>query len=44
METVWKQANLTVVVEIKYTSNNNIDKLLKEAMTQICKRKYYEAV
>jgi hypothetical protein len=43
IDAVWKQADLTVVAEIKYSSKKDIDKLLKEAMTQICKRKYYEA-
>jgi hypothetical protein len=38
---VWKQSNLTVVAEIKFHAKTKIDTLLKEAMAQIHKKRYY---
>jgi hypothetical protein len=43
IDVVWQQADLTVVGEVKYSAKGDIDKLLKEAIDQICDRKYYEA-
>ncbi|MDR0605785.1 MAG: ATP-binding protein [Bacteroidales bacterium] len=43
IDAVWHQPDLTVVSEIKYHSEKDIDTLLQEAMTQIHDRKYYEA-
>jgi hypothetical protein len=43
IDTVWHQSDLTVVAEIKYHIQKDIDSLLEEAMTQIYDRKYYEA-
>ena len=43
IDAVWRQSELTVVSEIKYHSEEDIDSLLKEAMSQILDRKYYEA-
>jgi hypothetical protein len=43
IDVVWQQADLTVVGEVKYSAEGDIDKLLKKAMKQIYKRKYYEA-
>jgi hypothetical protein len=42
IDAVWHQPGLTVVAEIKYHADKNIDSLLDEAMTQICDRRYYE--
>ena len=38
---VWEQPNLTVVAEIKFAHGLNIDTLLKEAIAQIHKKRYY---
>jgi hypothetical protein len=43
IDAVWQQADLIVVAEVKYSSEGDIDKLLREAMSQIHDRKYYEA-
>ncbi|MDR1581883.1 MAG: ATP-binding protein [Prevotellaceae bacterium] len=43
IDAVWHQAGLTVVTEIKFHSDKNIDDLLGEAMAQINDRRYYEA-
>jgi predicted DNA-binding ribbon-helix-helix protein len=43
IDAVWHQPDLTVVSEIKYHSEKDIDSLLQEAMTQIRDHKYYEA-
>jgi hypothetical protein len=43
IDAVWHQPGLTVVAEIKYHAEKDIDSLLRDAMTQICDRKYYEA-
>jgi hypothetical protein len=40
---VLQQADLTVIGEVKYSAEDDIDKLLKEAMDQIYDHKYYEA-
>jgi hypothetical protein len=38
---VWQQPNLAVVAEIKFHAKKKIDMLLKEAMTQIHEKRYY---
>jgi hypothetical protein len=38
---VWQQPNLAVVAEIKFHAKKKIDTLLKEAMTQIHEKRYY---
>jgi hypothetical protein len=43
IDAVWTQPGLTVVAEVKYHSQKDIDALLDEAMTQIRDRRYYEA-
>jgi hypothetical protein len=43
IDAVWQQPGLTVVAEIKYHSEGDIDSLLDEAVTQIHDRRYYEA-
>ncbi|MDR0726120.1 MAG: PD-(D/E)XK nuclease domain-containing protein, partial [Prevotellaceae bacterium] len=43
IDAVWHQPGLTVVAEIKYHAEKDIDSLLRDAMTQIYDRKYYEA-
>jgi hypothetical protein len=43
IDVVWRQPGLTVVGEIKYHAEKDLDALLNEAMTQIHDRKYYEA-
>jgi hypothetical protein len=40
-EIVWEQPNLAVVAEIKFHAKKKIDTLLKEAMAQIHKKRYY---
>jgi hypothetical protein len=43
IDAVWKQNNLTAVIEIKYSHEKSSEKLLDEAMNQIKDKKYYEA-
>jgi hypothetical protein len=43
IDAVWRQSELTVVAEIKYHPEKDMEILLEEAMTQIHDRKYYEA-
>jgi hypothetical protein len=43
IDVVWRQPGLTVVAEIKYHAEKDLDSLLNDAMTQIYERKYYEA-
>jgi hypothetical protein len=43
IDAVWNQRDLTVVAEIKFSADKSLDKLLDEAMKQICDNKYYEA-
>jgi hypothetical protein len=43
IDAVWIQSGLTVIAEVKYHSQKDIDALLDEAMTQIHDRRYYEA-
>jgi hypothetical protein len=43
IDAVLQQRDLTIIVEIKYHAHKSLDKLLKDAMKQIYKRKYYEA-
>jgi hypothetical protein len=43
IDAVWRQSDLTVIAEIKYHIQKDIDNLLEEAMKQIYDRKYYEA-
>jgi hypothetical protein len=43
IDAVWIQSGLTVIAEVKYHSQKDIDILLDEAITQILDRKYYEA-
>ncbi|MDR3245934.1 MAG: ATP-binding protein [Prevotellaceae bacterium] len=43
IDAVWRQPGLTVIAEVKYSADKNIDSLLDEAMTQIHDRQYYEA-
>jgi Holliday junction resolvase-like predicted endonuclease len=43
IDAVWSQSEMTVIAEVKYHAEKNIDDLLDEAMTQINNRKYYEA-
>jgi hypothetical protein len=38
---VWEQPNIAVVAEIKYSPKKKINTLLKEAMTQIHEKRYY---
>jgi hypothetical protein len=42
IDAVWHQPGLTVVAEIKYSAEKDIDSLLDDAMTQIRDRRYYE--
>jgi Holliday junction resolvase-like predicted endonuclease len=42
IDTVLHHADLTVVAEIKHSSDKTVEQLLNEAMTQIHDRKYYE--
>jgi hypothetical protein len=42
IDAVWQQPGLTVVAEVKYHTEKNIDTLLDEAMAQIHDRRYYE--
>jgi hypothetical protein len=43
IDAVWHQPGLTVIAEVKYHTEKNIDSLLDEAMAQIRDRRYYEA-
>jgi hypothetical protein len=43
IDAVWHQPGLTVIAEVKYHTEKNIDSLLDEAMAQISDRRYYEA-
>jgi hypothetical protein len=43
IDAVWQQSGLTVIAEIKYHSQKDVDSLLDEAMMQIRDRRYYEA-
>jgi hypothetical protein len=40
-DAVWEQSGFTVVAEIKYAAKKKINILLKEAMTQIHEKRYY---
>jgi hypothetical protein len=40
-DAVWKQPGLTVVAELKYHKTKDRETLLREAMEQIHKRRYY---
>jgi hypothetical protein len=42
IDAVWHQQGLTVVAEIKYSADKDVDSLLDGAMTQIRDRRYYE--
>jgi hypothetical protein len=43
IDAVWQLPDVTVVTEIKYHVDSQLDKLLDEAMMQIHDRRYYEA-
>jgi hypothetical protein len=43
IDALWKQPNMNVVIEIKYSTKKSKETLLKEAMTQIKTKRYYEA-
>jgi hypothetical protein len=43
IDVVLHQPNCTVVAEVKHDIKKTVDILLKEAMSQICDKKYYEA-
>jgi hypothetical protein len=43
IDAVWRQRDITVIVEVKYHANKTLNRLINEAMKQICDRKYYEA-
>ncbi|MDR2346738.1 MAG: ATP-binding protein [Planctomycetaceae bacterium] len=43
LDAVWKLSDMTVIIEIKYSAEKSLDKLLNEAAKQIHDRKYYEA-
>jgi hypothetical protein len=43
IDAVWRQSELTVIAEMKYHLEKDMETLLEEAMTQIHDRKYYEA-
>jgi Holliday junction resolvase-like predicted endonuclease len=43
IDAVWKLSNMTVIIEVKYSAEQSLDKLLNEAAKQIHDRKYYEA-
>ena len=43
IDAVWQLPDMTVVAEVKYSAKRSLEKLLKEAMSQIRDRKYYEA-
>ncbi|MDR0705913.1 MAG: ATP-binding protein [Planctomycetaceae bacterium] len=43
MDAVWKLPDVTVVAEVKFSVDVNLDKLLDDASKQIHDRKYYEA-
>ena len=40
-DAVWKQKQLTVVAELKYSKKETVETLLEKAMTQIHDKKYY---
>jgi hypothetical protein len=42
IDAVWHQPKLTVVAEIKYSSEKEADSLLNDAIEQIRDRRYYE--
>jgi hypothetical protein len=42
-DAVWEQPGLTVIAEIKYHAEKKVEVLLKEAMTQIHERRYYNS-
>jgi hypothetical protein len=43
IDAVWRQPGLTVVAEVKYHAEKDIESLLDDAMKQIRDRRYYEA-
>jgi Holliday junction resolvase-like predicted endonuclease len=43
IDAVWKLSDVTVVIEVKYSTDKSLDKLLTEASQQIHDRKYYES-
>ncbi|MDR1491670.1 MAG: ATP-binding protein, partial [Planctomycetaceae bacterium] len=43
IDAVWKLSDMTVIIEVKYSVDQSLDKLLDEASKQIHDRKYYEA-
>jgi Holliday junction resolvase-like predicted endonuclease len=42
IDTVWRQPELTVVAEVKYSAKKKANSLLNNAMKQIRDRRYYE--
>jgi hypothetical protein len=42
IDAVWEQENQTTVIEIKHSTEETPDSLIKEAFEQIKERKYYE--
>jgi hypothetical protein len=40
-DAVWEQPEVTVVAEVKYHKETKVDTLLKEAMSQIHEKRYY---
>ncbi|MDR3244095.1 MAG: ATP-binding protein, partial [Elusimicrobiota bacterium] len=43
IDALWKQPDMNVVIEIKYSTKKSKETLLKEAMKQIKTKKYYES-
>jgi hypothetical protein len=43
IDAVWQLSDVTVVTEVKFHSEQSLEKLLDEAVTQIHDKKYYEA-
>jgi Holliday junction resolvase-like predicted endonuclease len=43
IDAVWTLADLTVIIEAKYSNERSLEQLLDEASKQIHERKYYEA-
>ena len=43
IDAVWQLPDMAVVAEVKYRAKRSLEKLLREAMSQIHDRKYYEA-
>ncbi|MDR3243118.1 MAG: PD-(D/E)XK nuclease domain-containing protein, partial [Elusimicrobiota bacterium] len=43
IDAVWKQENVTIIIEVKFSKKKSKKALLAEAMKQIKDKQYYEA-